>query len=135
MLVRMFGIFGLFLSSGYFLQGGTLVLPVVNLFARRQYEEFVWWFVIASLDLFTAIFLAISAIGLLFVQGWAKKMWLGTLSFLTLLHLMILVLTELGKGGSTFALIWTWMMVLLTALSWWHFTKGPGRSRVSESGT
>lgn len=128
MLVRMFGVLGLFLASGYFLQGVTLILPVLNTFARKQYEAFVWWFVVASLDLFTAMFLAISAIGLLFVQGWAKKMWLGTLSVLTFLHITILVLTELGRGGTTFYLIWTWMTALLTALSWWYFIKGPGRS-------
>jgi hypothetical protein len=122
-LVRMFGLFGLLLASGYFLQGVTFIPDVLDALLHRQHRVFVWRFAIASLDLFTAASLTIAAVGLLLLQRWAKKMWLVTASILALLHLLIATLSHLGRGVSTFYLVWSWMILIVTALSWWYFTR------------
>lgn len=123
MLVRMFGVFGVILASGYLLQGISYALTVREALLRRESYTLVYGVIITSLDLVFGISLAIAAVGLLFLQGWARKMWLVTLSILAVLHLLIAAFSQLGRGVSTFYLIWTWMIMLALALSWWMLTK------------
>lgn len=123
MLVRMFGIFGVILASGYLVQGVSFIFSVREALLRRESYALVYGFIIMSLDLVFGTCLAIAAVGLLFMQGWARKMWLLTLSILAILHLLIAALSQLGRGLSTFYLIWTWMVMLALALSWWILTK------------
>jgi hypothetical protein len=125
MLVRMLGIFGVILSSGYLLQGVSFVFTLREVLLRRESYAVVYSFVVMSLDLVFGVSLAIAAVGLLFLQGWAKKMWLLTLSVVAVLHLLIAVLSQLGQGVGTFYLVWTWMVMLAFALSWWILTKRP----------
>ena len=123
MLVRMFGIFGVVLASGYLLQGVTLISLVYSSFIRVQPPTFLWALAVMSLDLVFGTCLLIAAIGLLFRQNWAKKMWLLTLSVVAFLHLALTVLTQIARGVTTFYLIWTWMIFLALGLSWWVLTK------------
>lgn len=124
MLIRMFGVLGLFLASSYFLEGVTLAIRLSRGPGHDSFRAILQRFTSMSLDLVFALVLVIAAAGLLFAQRWAKKMWLITMSFLAALHLLVTVLSQLGYGVSTVHLLWTWLMVLFTALSWWYFTKG-----------
>ena len=122
-MVRMFGAFGLLLALGYFVEGVTLISDVLDALQTRQPGLFVWRFAVVSLDLITAAALTVAAVGLLLVQRWAKKMWLVVASIMAFLHLMIATLSHLGRGVGAFYLVWTWMVVILTAISWWYFTR------------
>jgi hypothetical protein len=119
----MFGIFGLILASGYLVQGVSMISLVLRSFVRVETQTFLWALSVMSLDLVFGTCLAIAAIGLLFRQGWAKKMWLLTLSVVALMHLALAALTQIARGVSTFYLIWTWMIILALGLSWWCLTK------------
>jgi hypothetical protein len=127
----MFGIFGVILASGYLLQGVTYIRFVVIALARRSVQTLVWSFAIMSLDFFFGLSLMIAAIGLLLVKEWARKVWLITMSLLVLVHLTIIVLNELAEGVSGFYLIWTWMVLLATFLSWWYLSQSSIRERFS----
>jgi hypothetical protein len=108
------------LASSYFLEGLTLALRGPG---RGDSTRILFRFMSMSLDFVFALVLVVVGIGLLFAQRWARKMWLITMSILTTLHLLLTVLSQLGLGVSTVHLLWTWLMVLLTMLSWWYFTK------------
>ena len=124
MLSRLFGVMGLMLASSYLLEGLGLAIRFSRGPGRDDVRTILHRFTSMSLDLVFALVLVIAAIGLLFAQRWAKKMWLITMSILTALHLVLTVLSQLGYGVSTAHLLWTWLMVLVTALSfWWYFTK------------
>lgn len=123
MLVRMFGIFGLILASGYLIQGVSLISRTRDAFLQHDAQDLAYSFSVMSLDFMFGIALMIAAIGLLFVQRWARKMWLLVLSILGILQLLLAALHQLGRGLSTFYLIWTWMVMLALALSWWVLTK------------
>jgi energy-converting hydrogenase Eha subunit H len=119
----MFGVAGLMLGSGYLLEGLTLISTLLNAFVGRQFNKVLWWGWIVSLDLFTGAGLLVAGIGLLFLQRWAKTMWLWATSSLVFLHLSMIVLYQAGTDGVTaFYLIWTSMIVLLALMSWWFFT-------------
>lgn len=140
MLVRIFGLLGLMLALGYFVEGLTLVIGVAKGLGGFDARTLLYRFTVMSLDLISALALFIAAVGLLFAQRWAKKMWLGTMSILTLLHFLLVALQFLGNGVSTVNLAWSWLVILLTALSWWYFTKRttadaprPENDRVNES--
>ena len=124
MLARLFGVMGLMLASSYLLEGLALAIRISRGPGHDDFRTILHRFTSMSLDLFFALVLVIAAVGLLFAQRWANKMWLITMSILTALHLLLTVLSHLGYGVSTVHLLWTWLMVLLTALSWWwYFTK------------
>jgi hypothetical protein len=74
-----------------------------------------------SLDLFSGAGLFVSGIGLLFLQRWAKTMWLWAMSSLVFLHLSMVVLYQAGEGVTSFYLVWTSVIVLLALMSWWFF--------------
>jgi hypothetical protein len=128
----MFGVFGLVFASTYFLEGISLMASALIAFRSHEYRNFVWWFSVLSLDLITAAAAAIASVGLLCAQRWAEKMWVLTISILGFLHLLIAALSQLGEGVSTFYLIWTWMVILLGAMSWWYFTRTPATTPASE---
>jgi hypothetical protein len=123
MLIRMFGVFGLILASGYLVQGLGLVIHISKTLGRQDYQDLIYNFTSMSLDLVTALALVIASVGLFFAQRWAKKMWLITMSILTLLHLLLAAFYELGNGVTVFYLVWTWMVLTVTAMSWWYFSK------------
>ena len=131
MLVRMFGIFGVILASGYLIEGVSYIRFVLIALVRRAVQTLAWSFAIMSLDFFFGISLMVAAIGLLLVKEWARKAWLIIMSLLVLVHLTIIVLNEFAAGASTFYLIWTWMVLLSTALSWWYLNKPSIRQRFS----
>lgn len=124
MLIRVFGVLGLFLASSYFLESLTLAIRLSKGPGHSSLRTLLHRFTSMSLDLVFALVLVIAAVGLLFAQRWTKKMWLITLSFLAALHLLLTVLSQLGYGVSTTHLLWTWLMVLIATLSWWYFTRG-----------
>jgi hypothetical protein len=129
MNVRMFGLFGAILASGYLIQGLSYIRPTLLALARRPDETFVWRFTIMSLDFSFGLSLLIAAIGLFFVKEWARNMWLIVTSLLVAVHLVMIVLGELGRGNSTFYLIWTWMVLMATVMSWWYLNKSSITSR------
>jgi hypothetical protein len=59
-------------------------------------------------------------------------MWLITMSILAVLHLVLTTLYQLGDGIDTVHLVWTWMVIVLTALSWWYFNKASTNVRPAE---
>ena len=123
MFVRIFGLLGLMLASGYLVNGLTLLVRILRGPGQDDFTTLVYRFTIMSLDLLSALALVIAAVGLFFAQRWARKMWLITMSILAFLHISLTTLAQLGNGIDTVHLVWTWMVVLLTALSWWYFNK------------
>lgn len=135
MLIRVFGLLGLMLASGYFVNGLTLIIRLYKGLDHVDFRTFLWRFTAMSLDLFFALVLLITAVGLFFAQRWARKMWLITMSILASLHLVLTVLQQLGEGIDTVHLLWTWLVVLLTVLSWWYFNKGHTKALQPEQAT
>lgn len=123
MFVRIFGVLGLMLASGYSVNGLTILMSLVKGPGQDDYGTTVYWFTIMSLDLLSGLALVIAAFGLFFALRWARKMWLTTISILAVLHITITTLSQLGNGIDTVHMIWTWTVVLLTALSWWYFSR------------
>jgi len=118
----MLGVAGLMLGSGYSLEGLSLISTLLNAFFGRQFSKILWWGWIVSLDLFSGAGLFVAGIGLLFVQRWAKIMWLWAMFSLVFLHLSMIVLYSAGEGVTGFYLLWTSIIVMLALMSWWFFT-------------
>ena len=127
MFVRIFGVLGLMLASGYSVNGLTIRMSLVKGPGRHDGTT-VYWFTIMSLDLLSGLALVLAAFGLFFALRWARKMWLTTISILAVLHITITTLSQLGNGIDTVHLIWTWTVVLLTALSWWYFSRSAAKT-------
>jgi hypothetical protein len=123
MFIRVFGLLGLMLASGYFVNGLTFLVDFIRGLGREEFGTTLFRFTITSLDLLSALALVVAAVGLFLAQRWARKMWLMTMSILAALHLTIMLLYQLGNGIDTVHLVWTWMVLLITALSWWYFNK------------
>lgn len=122
MLIRVFGLFGLILASGYLIEGLAYLIRIFRALPYlRDVRALAYPFVTMSLDLFIALALIIAGVGLLFAQRWARKMWLITMSILTFLHFLLVILRHLGNGVSAGYVFWSILVILLTALSWWHF--------------
>ena len=122
MLIRLFGLFGLLLAAGYLIEGLAYLIRIVRALPYlRDVRPLAYLFVTMSLDLFIALALFIAGVGLLFAQRWARKMWLITMSILTLLHFLLIILRHLGNGVSGGYVVWSILVILLTALSWWYF--------------
>lgn len=123
MLIRLLGVLGLMLALGYFVEGLTLSIPVYRGLSHPDFRTLTYRFVIISLDFFFTLVLVIAAVGLLFAQRWARKMWLITMSILLVWHVILAAFYQLGRGVDTIFLMWTWAVLLLTAVSWWYFTR------------
>ena len=122
MLIRVFGLFGLILASGYLIEGLAYLIRIFRALPYlRDFRALAYPFVTMSLDLFIALALIIAGVGLLFAQRWARKMWLITMSVLTFLHFLLVILRHLGNGVSAGYVFWSMLVILLTALSWWYF--------------
>lgn len=136
MLSRLFGVTGLMLASAYLLEGLGLVIRLSRGPGHDDFRTILFRFTSMSLDFVFALVLVIAAVGLLFVQRWAKKMWLITTSILTALHLLLTVFSHLGYGVSAAHLRWTWLMALVTALSFgWYFRKADTKTVQPEQST
>lgn len=123
MLIRLLGVLGLMLALGYFVEGLTLSIRVYRGLSHPDFRTLTYRFVIISLDFFFTLVLVIAAVGLLFAQRWARKMWLITMSILLVWHVILAAFYQLGRGVDTIFLMWTWAVLLLTAVSWWYFTR------------
>ena len=123
MLIRLLGALGLMLALGYFVEGLTLSIRVYIGLSHPDFRTLTYRFVIISLDFFFTLVLVIAAVGLLFAQRWARKMWLITMSILLVWHVILAAFYQLGRGVDTIFLMWTWAVLLLTAVSWWYFTR------------
>ena len=129
MLDRVFGLAGLLMALSYFVDGLTLLIRLYKGLGHYELRTFVLRFTSMSLDLCFALVLVIASVGLFFAQRWARNMWLITMTVLATLHFSLTALHQLGAGVATVNLMWTWMVVLLTAVSWWYFTR---RTTISE---
>jgi hypothetical protein len=132
MFIRVFGLLGLMLASGYFVSGLTFTILFVRGLGQDDPRTVVYRLSVLSLDLVFALALVIAAAGLFFAQRWARRMWLITMSILAALHLVLTTLYQLGDGIDTVHLLWTWMVILLAALSWWYFNKASTNVRPAE---
>lgn len=135
MLIRVFGLFGLMLASAYFIESLELAIRILRGPGYYNFRTLLHSFTSMSLDFVFALVLVIAAVGLLFTQRWAKKMWLISMSIIAGLHLLLSVLSQLGHGVSIVHLRWTWLMVLVTAVSWWYFTKADTKAVQPEQST
>lgn len=132
MFIRVFGLLGLMLASGYFVNGLTFTILFVRGLGQDDPRTVIYRLSVLSLDLVFALALVIAAAGLFFAQRWARKMWLITMSILAALHLVLTTLYQLGDGIDTVHLLWTWMVIILAALSWWYFNKASKNARPAE---
>jgi hypothetical protein len=123
MLDRVFGLAGLLMALSYFVDGLTLLIRLYRGLGHNDWRALVMRFTSMSLDLSFALVLVVAAVGLFFAQRWARNMWLITMTVLATLHFSLTALHQLGAGVVTVNLMWTWMVVLLTAVSWWCFTR------------
>lgn len=121
-MIRLFGLFGLILASGYLIECLAYAIRIFRALPYlRDVRALIYPFVTMSLDLFIALALIIAGVGLLFALRWARKMWLITMSILTVLHFLLVILRHLGNGVSAGFVLWSILVILLTALSWWYF--------------
>ncbi len=63
MFIRIFGLLGLMLASGYFVNGLTFIALFVRGLGRDDFRTLGYRFTVMSLDLFSALALAIAAVG------------------------------------------------------------------------
>jgi len=118
----MLGVSALMLGLGYFVQAVSLLTTLANALMARQRNDVLWWTWVVSLDFVLAAALDITGIGMLFLQRWAKTMWLWTISTLVVLHLSMVFLYQAGPGVTDFYLLWTSLVTFLAVMSWWLFT-------------
>jgi hypothetical protein len=132
MLARLFGLFGMILGAAYFNEGvqyaGLLRLALM----QGLREVFISWVLFAAWDFLFGSSLIVAGIGLLLLREWARVMWLGLIPALILVHLGIIVVGEVFRGGvTTNYLAWTAMVVTVGVLSWWYLTKERIRAHFS----
>jgi hypothetical protein len=130
MLVRVFGVFGVILGGAYFWEGisyvGMLLYTLSNAFeALIIYLLFLTW------DFLFGLSLIVAGIGVLLLKEWARLMWFGLMPALVLVHLGIIVVGEFGEGVTGFYLVWTSMVIIVAAASWWYLTEDKIRARFS----
>jgi hypothetical protein len=132
MLVRLFGIFGIILGAAYFNEG-VQVIGILQFAASEKLRgTFLTWLSFLAWDFLFGGSLIIAAIGVLLFKEWGRMMWLGLMPALVLVHLGIIVYTEFFRGRVTASyLIWTGMIVITAATSWWHLTRPQIRARFS----
>jgi hypothetical protein len=129
MLVRLFGIFGIILGAAYFLEG--VILAAILNFARTQgtREVFISKSLFLTWDLLFGVSVII-AIGVMLFRNWARIMLLGLLTALVFVHLAIIAFHQTFRNGSSKQyFLWTSIVVLSTALSWWYLTRPRIRAR------
>ncbi len=100
-------------------------------FSQHAFETFITYLLFVAWDFLFGLSLIVAGIGVLFVKEWARLMWLGLMPALVLVHLGIIVVGEFGEGVSGFYLVWTSMVILIAAASWWYLTEDKIRARFS----
>jgi hypothetical protein len=90
------------------------------------YLLFVVW------DFLFGCALILAGLGVMLLKDWGRLMWLGLMPALVLVHLGIIVVGEFGEGVGGFYLVWTSMVVLVAATSWWYLTETRIRARFSK---
>jgi hypothetical protein len=124
MLVRMFGIFGIILGAAYFNEGVSLTGVLIYALSQNAYDAFIIQLLFVTWDFLFGSALIVAGIGVLLLKDWARIMWLGLMPALVLVHLGIIVAAEMLRDGATsFYLVWTGMVVLVAAASWWYLTE------------
>ena len=130
MLVRLFGLFGIILGAAYLNQGVGYIDRLRFALAQRVSEDFITYALIISWDLQFGTLLIVAAVGLLFISEWARVMWLGLLPAVMLVHFFMIAVNLVYRGRiSTSYLIWTAIVLTVTAMSWWYMTQDRIRVR------
>jgi hypothetical protein len=132
MLVRMFGIFGVILGAAYFNEGVRAIGILQFAASEKLRGMFLTWLSFMAWDFLFGGSLIIAAIGVLLFKEFGRMMWLRLMPALVLVHLGIIVYTELLGGGVSAAyLIWTEMIIITAATLWYHLTGAKSRARFS----
>ncbi len=131
MLVRVFGVFGAILGAAYLNEGRSYLGMLLYTFSQHALETFITYLLFVAWDFLFGLSLIVAGIGVLFVKEWNRLMWLGLMPALVLVHLGIIVVGEFGEGVSGFYLVWTSMVILIAAASWWYLTEDKIRARFS----
>lgn len=130
MLVRLFGLFGIILGAAYFNEGVAFIFLLRFALEQQARQVFITYLLFVTWDFLFGTSLIVAGIGVLLFREWARYMWLGLMPALVVVHLGIIVVTELFRGGvSTSYLVWTAMVVAVAVLSWWYMTKERIRTR------
>ena len=136
MLVRIFGLFGIVFGAAYLKQGVGYIDPLHLALAQKGTSDFITYALIVSWDLQFGTLLIVAAVGVLFFREWARVMWLGLLPAVMLVHFFMVAVNLVYRGRiSTSYLIWTALVVTVTALSWWYMTKERIRARFAREKT
>ena len=131
MLVRIFGLFGILLGAAYFNEG-LAYLGVLGLALSRSGGTFITYVLFVTWDFLFGISLIVAGIGVLFFREWARVMWLGLIPALVVVHLGIIVVNGVFRGGvSINYMVWTVMVITVGVLSWWYLTQDRIRARFS----
>src|ERR1041385_4692574 len=128
MLTSVFGVFGVVFAWAYLLEALTWSRGAPYTLLRQQFAMFGIQLVVIALDYVFGIALVTAAIGLLFVQKWAIKMWLIVTFLLVLTHVAVILINEIvwnGVGSGYW--VWTGMVIVVTALSWWYLGETPAK--------
>jgi hypothetical protein len=130
MLVRLFGIFGIILGAAYFNEG-VRVIGILQFAASQKLSGmFLTWLSFLAWDFLFGGSLIIAAIGVLLFKEWGRMMWLGLMPALVLVHFGVIAFHQTFRNGSSKEyFLWTSMVVLSTALSWWYLTRPRIRAR------
>jgi hypothetical protein len=131
MLVRIFGLFGILLGAAYFNEG-IAYSAFLRLALSRSGGTFVTYVLFVTWDFLFGISLIVAGAGVLLFREWARVMWLGLIPALVVVHLGIIVVGEVFRGGvSINYMVWTAMVIAVGALSWWYLTQDRIRARFS----
>ncbi len=131
MLVRIFGVFGAILGGAYFNEGAGYIGMLLYTFAQNLFETFIIYLLFLTWDFLFGLSLIVAGIGVLLLKEWARVMWLGLMPALVIVHLGIIVVGEFGEGVTGFYLLWTSMVIVVAATSWWYLTEDRIRARFS----
>ena len=130
MLVRVFGLFGIILGAAYLNQGIGYIDRLRLALAQKGTSDFIAYALVVGWDLQFGTLFIVAAVGVLFFRAWARVMWLGLLPAVMLVHFFMVAVNLVYRGRiSTSYLMWTGIVVTVTALSWWYMTKGRIRPR------
>lgn len=111
-----------------------MILAGILNFARTQgtREVFISKSLFLTWDLLFGVSVIIAGIGVMLFRNWARIMLLGLLPALVFVHLAIIAFDQTFRNGSSKEyFVWTSMVVLSTALSWWYLTRPRIRARFS----
>lgn len=132
MLIRIFGVFGIILGAAYFNEGVSYIGLLPFALSEQAHRTFIIYLLFVTWDFLFGLSLIVAGTGLLFMKEWARMMWLGLTPALVLIHLGIIMAGEyLRRSVSGFYLVWTGMVVFVTAVSWWYMSDARTRARFS----